>query len=261
MILGGQELRRVFEEGTWGAYRDEEQIPMADLLPLIGPNSIDVTLSPHILRLGRNVQRQTYGEPVELPLDVLDPASCNLIPDTIVANRGIVLNPGDFVLGCTNERFVCAEAVPVSFQPTALVAPGPGHLPNLTIPMHFAPMYEGRSTLGRCGIGTHVTAGFGDYGFSGAFTLEIFNVGARPVRLHRDIRVGQIFFMAVHNPKVYDGAYSSLKAPKHNSRPVGPSLGRHRFIVNRRRPAPTPSANAAEVSVSPHADPEPEATE
>lgn len=215
MILGGQALKQVFADKLWTAYREQEEIPVKDLA--IGPNSIDVTLSKHILRLAPEMTRPPVGDPAPLPLDLLDPKTCHTTSETMVPNRGLILKPGDFVLGCTNERFDCDAPLPVQ-------------LGDNEVSLTFAPMYEGRSTVGRCGVGTHVTAGFGDYTFKGAFTLEIFNVGNRPVRIHPDIRIGQVFFGAVLLPLVYKGAYSETRAPLHNSRPVGPVLGRDRFL-------------------------------
>ena len=43
------------------------------------------------------------------------------------------------------------------------------------------PMIEGRSSIGRLGLFVHVTAGFGDVGFCGFWTLEMFAV--QPVRI------------------------------------------------------------------------------
>ena len=42
-------------------------------------------------------------------------------------------------------------------------------------------MIEGRSSIGRLGLFVHVTAGFGDVGFCGYWTLEMFAV--QPVRI------------------------------------------------------------------------------
>ena len=39
---------------------------------------------------------------------------------------------------------------------------------------NLVPMLEGRSSVGRLGLFVHVTAGFGDVGFKGYWTLEIF---------------------------------------------------------------------------------------
>jgi len=217
MILGGEALNEAFRSGTWTAYRDKEEVPADEISRHIGPNSIDVTLSDQILRLPPEmINQQNPRAKSEKPLDIFDHRV------RVVADRirdypaGLVLAPGDFILGCVNERFDCREPLEGAMSPTG-------------DPMYFAPMYEGRSTLGRCGIGTHVTAGFGDYGFTGAFTLEIFNVGPRPVKLYPGIRVGQVFFMPVHRPKVYAGAY---RGTDHDHKPVGPVLGSRRFLFD-----------------------------
>ena len=46
---------------------------------------------------------------------------------------------------------------------------------------------EGRSPIGRLGILIHATAGFGDIGFDGNYTLEIFCV--KPVRIYPDMLI------------------------------------------------------------------------
>ena len=51
---------------------------------------------------------------------------------------------------------------------------------------------DGRSSIGRLGILIHATAGFGDIGFDGNYTLEIFCV--KPVRIYPDMLIGQIYF-------------------------------------------------------------------
>ncbi len=56
----------------------------------------------------------------------------------------------------------------------------------------FVPMLEGRSSIGRLGLFVHVTAGFGDVGFRGYWTLEMFAV--QPVRIYANIPVCQIFY-------------------------------------------------------------------
>ncbi len=57
---------------------------------------------------------------------------------------------------------------------------------------NLVPMLEGRSSIGRLGIFIHVTAGFGDVGFKGYWTLEIFCV--QPVRIYAGIEVCQIYY-------------------------------------------------------------------
>jgi dCTP deaminase len=57
---------------------------------------------------------------------------------------------------------------------------------------NLVPMIEGRSSIGRLGLFVHVTAGFGDVGFKGYWTLEMFAV--QPVRIYAGIPICQIFY-------------------------------------------------------------------
>lgn len=59
----------------------------------------------------------------------------------------------------------------------------------------FVPMLEGRSSIGRLGLFIHVTAGFGDVGFSGYWTLEMFCV--QPIRIYSGVEICQIYFHTV----------------------------------------------------------------
>ena len=53
-------------------------------------------------------------------------------------------------------------------------------------------MIEGRSSIGRLGLFVHITAGFGDVGFNGFWTLEMFAV--QPVRIYPGVSICQIFY-------------------------------------------------------------------
>ena len=57
------------------------------------------------------------------------------------------------------------------------------------------PMLEGRSSIGRLGLFIHVTAGFGDIGFSGYWTLEIFCV--QPIIIYPNIEICQIYYHSI----------------------------------------------------------------
>lgn len=59
----------------------------------------------------------------------------------------------------------------------------------------LVPMIEGRSSIGRLGLFVHVTAGFGDVGFKGFWTLEMFAV--HPIRIYPGIEICQIFYHEV----------------------------------------------------------------
>lgn len=54
------------------------------------------------------------------------------------------------------------------------------------------PMLEGRSSTGRLGLFIHVTAGFGDIGFSGYWTLEIYCI--QPVIVYPGVEICQIYY-------------------------------------------------------------------
>ena len=57
---------------------------------------------------------------------------------------------------------------------------------------NLVPMLEGRSSVGRLGLFIHVTAGFGDVGFKGYWTLEIFCV--QPIRIYSGVEICQVYY-------------------------------------------------------------------
>ena len=60
---------------------------------------------------------------------------------------------------------------------------------------NLVPMLEGRSSVGRLGLFVHVTAGFGDVGFCGYWTLEMYAI--QPVRIYAGVEICQIFYHTV----------------------------------------------------------------
>lgn len=81
----------------------------------------------------------------------------------------------------------------------------------------YVPMLEGRSSIGRLGLFVHITAGFGDVGFAGYWTLEIFCV--QPIRVYPDVEVCQIYYHSIEGD--YD-AYASGKYQNNDG--IQPSL-------------------------------------
>ena len=81
----------------------------------------------------------------------------------------LVLPPGEFILGTTQEW--------------------------VEIPDDLCAKVEGRSSVGRLGVGVHVTAGFIDPGFKGKITLELTNVGNNTIMLYKNMRIAQLCFM------------------------------------------------------------------
>lgn len=190
---------RALREHTWRAERSGIPIDPEDLT--INPNSVDVTLGDVLLR-----PRLSGAASI---LDPLNPESVSALQwDRIDCTNGFILQQGQFVLGCTRERFDCTCPVIVESKD-----------------VFFAPMYEGRSTCGRIGILSHVTAGFGDYGFNAPFTLELATVFPYPVKLTAGMRIGQVAFEQVCEPSTYRGAYKASSYAE----PTPPALGPSRF--------------------------------
>lgn len=115
----------------------------------------------------------------DLPLDMKKPSKMHAIK---IPETGLLLQPGCLYLGRTKER---------------------------TWSDSYIPMIEGRSSIGRLGIFIHVTAGFGDLGFNGFWTLEITCIV--PVKIYAGAEVGQVFF---HTP---EGSIKDLYNSKYNN--------------------------------------------
>jgi dCTP deaminase len=82
---------------------------------------------------------------------------------------------------------------------------------------NLVPMLEGRSSIGRLGLFIHVTAGFGDVGFAGFWTLEIFCV--QPIRIYAGVEICQIYYHAI------EGDYELYQSGKYqNNQGIQPSL-------------------------------------
>ena len=82
---------------------------------------------------------------------------------------------------------------------------------------NYVPMIEGRSSIGRLGLFVHVTAGFGDVGFNGFWTLEMFAV--QPVKIYAGVSICQIFYHEI------TGDIREYKSGKYqNNQDVQPSM-------------------------------------
>jgi dCTP deaminase len=88
--------------------------------------------------------------------------------------RFYTLAPGEFVLGCTEERLRLSDSM--------------------------AAALEGKSSLGRLGLLVHCTARYIDPGWDGLLTLELKNVAPRPLRLWAGMRIGQVRFERLSSP-------------------------------------------------------------
>lgn len=119
----------------------------------VNPNSYNLTL---------NNTLKVYDLGPNEYLDIKQPPKTKALT---IPEDGLVLYPGFLYLGSTNEKTACNDLIPC---------------------------IDGRSSIGRLGIFTHVTAGFGDIGFHGKWTLEITVV--HPVKIYPNMEICQIYF-------------------------------------------------------------------
>lgn len=68
---------------------------------------------------------------------------------------------------------------------------------TISLPNNIAGKFEGKSSLGRIGLMTHITAGFIDPGFHGVLTLEVYNCGPLTLVLRPGVKIGQVSFTAL----------------------------------------------------------------
>jgi dCTP deaminase len=75
---------------------------------------------------------------------------------------------------------------------------------------NLVPVLNGRSSIGRLGITIHVTAGYGDIGFCGHWTLEIMVIN--PIRVYPDTEICQIYYNTVVGEQTqYAGKYQGSR--------------------------------------------------
>jgi len=149
------------------------------------------------------------------------------------------LNPNSYNLRLHNELIVYKsntldmkvrhETERLEIPPDGLLLePGRlylGRTEEFTVTDKFVPMLEGRSSVGRLGLCIHVTAGFGDVGFSGYWTLEIHCV--QPVRIYPYIEICQIYYHTI------EGKYEKYSSGKYqNNSDIQPSLIYRDFYDN-----------------------------
>jgi dCTP deaminase len=99
---------------------------------------------------------------------VLDMKEVNETEVITIPEEGYVLQPGVLYLARTVEH---------------------------TETRNLVPMLEGRSSIARLGILVHVSAGFGDVGFKGFWTLELSCV--QPVRIYAGVEICQTYYHEV----------------------------------------------------------------
>jgi dCTP deaminase len=135
------------------------------------------------VHLGANLARYVNKE--------LDAKKHNTIEHFDIPDEGFVLQPHEFYLGVT-EEYTETHA----------------HVPFL----------EGKSSTGRLGIDIHATAGKGDVGFCGNWTLEISV--KQPVRVYKGMPIGQLIYFPVDGE--IEVKYNEKKNAKYSGQPNRP---------------------------------------
>jgi dCTP deaminase len=154
----------------------------------IQPASIDIHLANELVIFKSNIEIFP-GEP--LPSNAYD----------IIEFDEYIMKPGEFLLGSSLEYF---EVDP-----------------------KYCLDLKGKSTIARSGLTVHLVAGFGDPGFKGMFTLEIFNhhiYNNNTVRLKSGMKIAQIAVKIIKGKVLRP--YGSKSVNSHYQGQVGPTPSR-----------------------------------
>lgn len=155
----------------------------------VGTNSIDLTLAPGLV---------VYTD------KVLDSRKPNMWKHITIPESGFVLLPGELYLGSTVEYT------------------------NTLAESELVPQLEGKSSVARLGICIHLTAGFGDCGFEGHWTLEITCV--KPVIIYPNMPIAQIFYIKMSSaPLVSYDQKKNAKYANQSASPVTSRMWKNKF--------------------------------
>ena len=121
----------------------------------------------------------------------LDAKKHNQIIHFEIPDEGYILHPGELYLGVTEEY---------------------------TETHSHVPFLEGKSSTGRLGIDIHATAGKGDVGFCGNWTLEISC--KIPVKVYTGMPIGQLIYFPVDGEVAVK--YNNKKDAKYSGQPNRP---------------------------------------
>lgn len=157
-VLSDMDLRELIEDE--GAVVTENG-PDMDLDLQLGPSSLD-------LRLGYEFGVLETRKVKAIDTQKMDTYSDIKERKTADTDTGMVVHPGEFVLGTTLE--------------------------TLDVPSDLVARIEGRSSYARLGLIPHAAAGFVDPGFRGQITLEIQNLGNVPITIYPEDRICQVVF-------------------------------------------------------------------
>jgi len=119
-------------------------------------------VNPNSYNLRLNNELMIYED------DILDASKKNRTSSILIPKEGYVLEPGQLYLGRSVEY---------------------------TETHGFVPILQGRSSVGRLGVTVHITAGFGDVGFCGYWTMQLTCI--KPIRIYPQMKICQIYYQTI----------------------------------------------------------------
>lgn len=122
---------------------------------------------------------------------LLDVRKKNSYVPIIIPDEGLILKPSILYLASTVEY---------------------------TETFRHVPIIQGKSSLGRLGLFVHITAGFGDVGFKGHWTLELACI--QPVRIYAGMKIAQICYHDISEMPYTD--YASKADAKYSNQGKDP---------------------------------------
>ncbi len=145
----------------------------------VGAGSVDLHLGTEF-----RVFRKARGK-----FQVTDDSDYAKITKTVQVKRHghILVKPGELILGITNER--------------------------ITLPENLAALIEGRSSLARLGLLTHLSSGFIHPGTSNHTVLEIANMSPIPLSIKPGIKICQVILIEVKGRGKYRGRFAGQLRP------------------------------------------------
>ncbi|MGM5487717.1 MAG: dCTP deaminase [Nanobdellota archaeon] len=146
---------------------------------IIKPFDINkITTNTYDLKLGKKYI--IYTE------EVLDPSRPNKYEIKSIPEDGLLLRPGDFILGHSSEIIGSNK---------------------------FVPIIHAKSSIARLGLFVHVTADLIDIGSIGNITFQLY--ATLPVKIYPNMLIGQVsFWVPKGKIKLYKGKYQSSVGPK-----------------------------------------------
>lgn len=100
--------------------------------------------------------------------DILDASRQNKTKSILIPDDGYLLQPGQLYLGRSIEYTETHGLVPI---------------------------LQGRSSMGRLGVTVHITAGFGDVGFCGYWTMQLTCI--KPTKIYPQMKICQIYYQTI----------------------------------------------------------------